>query len=329
MRNIRLHKSGRFEARITIRGRSYSAYGETELEAAQNLEKKVVPSVRPSESPTLKQWMEGPYMTSVVHTSVKYHNQVNYSIKAIGTLADQDIKTINRAIIQAKVNELSKRLKPWSIKNIFTPIKAALKLAEIDELIPSNPARHVKLPTIRDDGKPVLTAEELKRLIDHSRGYSPHAAIVLCGLLGLRIGEVKGLTAKDFQKGKLTVPGTKTRASKREMPLPDMVLNELKDCTFPLANSQTNKAMAAAAWRAQMRHVHPHLLRHSFVSLLEWIGCPLDVRSRLVGHGKKSVTEGYSHRAWNTWEYWLNELCLHVFLGKELGTDQKEGAQND
>jgi len=166
---------------------------------------------------------------------------------------------------------------------------------------------------------------ELLRLIEASRGYSGHGLIVLGGLLGLRIGEVQAIRAKHFGDGKLTVPGTKTAASLRELPLHPLVHAELAGLPLPLiapCQSACRYALQRNAKRAGIeRHINPHLLRHTFATLLEWLGCPIEIRSRLMGHSIRHVTQRYSHAEWRAWEEWTGKLATFVYngVGNELG----------
>lgn len=43
------------------------------------------------------------------------------------------------------------------------------------------------------------------------------------------------------------------------------------------------------------------------------VGCPLDIRARLLGHSIASVTERYSHAEWRAWEEWTGRLMEFVY----------------
>lgn len=321
--NVRLHKSGRYEARIQIQKIQYSAYGDTEDEAARNLEEKVLQSQnRPNYS--FGQWMEERYKPSIAHTSQKHREKANWAISHLGSLAERPIDQVDRHSLQNALN--AKTLSYESMKGLRAHWSSALLLAEADDVIRKNPMRFVKLKRAEPKQKEVYDAAGLRRLIEHSRGYASHPVVILAGLMGLRIGEIQRLKPEHFkQPGKLIVPGTKTSASVRELPLHPKILEEIGDCRFPLAPNhagRSNENLQRAAYRAQIK-LRPtnHLLRHTYASLLEWIGCPLDVRARLLGHGKRTITERYSHLAWQNWEKWQNELVTHVYpeVGAELG----------
>lgn len=316
--NVRLHSSGRFEARIQLNNRQYSAYGSTEEEAAENLEKKVLLSQSFNKAFTFAQWMEERYLPSIQTTSAKHQQKAKWATGHLGRLANIQIQEINRHALQVTLDQKCKTLKLETLKTIKSVWSAALNLAEADDVIIKNPMRFVRLPRQLATIKEVYSAGELLRLIEYSRGYAAHPIAVLGGLMGLRIGEIVALEPKHFSvKGRLTVPGTKTAASRRDIPLPELVAKEIGHLSdWPLASAGTpaRNALKRAAFRAQLEvEPHPHMLRHTYASLLEWIGCPLDVRSRLLGHGKRTITERYSHSQWNNWELWQNALAEHVY----------------
>jgi len=319
MQNVRRHKSGRFEARMTIQGRAWSAYGSTEAEAVEELRKKFESQKLP-ESPSFILWMEERYLPSIQRTTPRHQEKAKWAISKLGRLGPRPLSELTRHELQLAIDALSKKHAAETVKTIRSIWMAGLTLAEADDLIAKNPMRFVKVKSAPPKAKDVLSGPELLKLIEHSRGYAPHASIVLAGLLGLRIGEIARLRPEHFKEsGKLIVPGTKSAASVRELPLHPRILLEIASCTFPLTKGKdrAGEAMRRAAYRAQIEtSIHPHLLRHTFASLLEWIGAPLDVRSRLLGHGKRHVTERYSHFQWRIWSDWLERLVEFVYDGR-------------
>ena len=324
MRNVRLHKSGRYEARVQIQNKYFSAYGDTELEALENLEEKSSRSPKLPESPSLKQWMEAAYLPTLQIRSEKQQTKAKYAISKLGRLGEKPIHEITRHDFQLFFNKLPLGTETQrTIRSIYV---RAFNLAEADDVVTKNPLRFVTIKSTLPAAKEVLSAQELRKLIEHSRGYAPHPVVILAGLMGLRIGEIARLQPHHFaDPGKLKVPGTKTAGSLREIPLHPQILQELAKETFPLAGNKdrAREALIRAGFRAQLpQSLHSHLLRHTYSSLLEWIGCPLDIRSRLLGHGKRHITERYSHSAWQNWKIWQDQLVLLIYpeLEAKLGT---------
>jgi integrase len=324
--NLRPKKNG-WEARATVQGIAYSAYGPTKREAAERLEEKVNGCRVVQDFQTLRSFMETVYLPTIEMQKPKTKEKVIWSMKHLGSLGNLTLAEATRHKIQSHINAKARTHAAGTVRTMAQPWNAALNLAEADGHIPHNPMRHVKLPAVQDSPKDVLDRGELLRLLNASRGYAPHAAVVLASFLGLRIGEIRALRAVHFKTaGQLIVPGTKTAASARIVPLHPRVLAEIAGLPMPLTprnHSNSNKSIARAAERAGItKHVHNHLLRHTFITLLHWLGCPIDVRARLAGHAKSRVTQGYSHAEWREWVYWTEKVVTFVYdgVGIDLGT---------
>lgn len=326
--NLRPKKNG-WEARATVQGRAYSAYGATKQEAAERLEEKVIAYLAPVETDSLKSWMETAYMATIQSRRPATVTKVKWSMTHLGTLANMPLDKIDRKVCQAHINRKAKTHSPGSIRTMVQAWSAAMELAEADGLIRSNPFRHTTLPRVMPKKRDTLTAEESLRLITASRGHSGHALVILGTMMGLRLGEVYGLKAEHFKDGRLIVPGTKSASSAREMPLPIQIHRELAGLPMPLlpkCQTACRNALKRNAARAGItRHVHPHLLRHSFATMLQWLGCPLDIRARLLGHAASRVTQGYSHAEWQEWSKWIELLATHVYgaVGTSLGNAER------
>jgi integrase len=64
----------------------------------------------------------------------------------------------------------------------------------------------------------------------------------------------------------------------------------------PLDPSNVRRSLKSVATRAQLGHIHPHLLRHAAASLLSAAGVPLEDISDVLGHRSPTVTaEIYRH----------------------------------
>lgn len=88
-----------------------------------------------------------------------------------------------------------------TVSDIRAALRAALNNAkDSDELITRNPAASVKLPTIRKRRGKAWSSEEARKFLEFTRNNddSLYAAYVLTLVLGLRRGEVLGLTWQSF-----------------------------------------------------------------------------------------------------------------------------------
>lgn len=127
-------------------------------------------------------------------------------------------------------------------------IHRALDFAVKMRRIETNPADSVELPKVVEHRADYYTADELKTLIQRSRGTPLETVIMLAAWFGLRRGEILGLrwSCIDFDNKILSITGTikdksesgtkayfsdtaKTRSSIRSFPLTDEMVTYLKD----------------------------------------------------------------------------------------------------
>lgn len=147
--------------------------------------------------------------------------------------------------------------------------------------------------------------------------------------MGLRSGEARSLLVGDLHDGRLSVKNggsgtdtTKTRASRRVLPVPSTVLPWLTALAddrpssawlFPsprkpgaaIAEQYANQALTRAVARAnegrdeQIPRYSAHALRHTFAAIsLSEAGADLLAVSRAMGHARPSITlDRYGHLA--------------------------------
>ncbi len=150
-----------------------------------------------------------------------------------------------------------------TIKDARTVLRSALSNAMSEELVDRNVAALVKAPTLRPRKVKAWTSEEARRFLESARHDNDtlYAAFVLVLVLGLRKGEVLGLTWEavdvahsevviDHQlqrvKRQLLHRRTKSEASDATLPMPDLVAASLQ-----LRGEQQDKdrAEVGEAWR--------------------------------------------------------------------------------
>ncbi|MBQ0005499.1 MAG: site-specific integrase [Clostridiales bacterium] len=139
---------------------------------------------------------------------------------------------------------------------------------------------------------------------------------------GLRKGEVLALTPNDidFKKntisvnktmtkvnGKISIGTPKTEKSRRVVPMPEFLANELKlhirsiygikpnDRIFPVGINYFNHEIERGIKASGVKPIDVHGLRHSHASLLVNMGYPLIVVSERLGHESIKETMRYAH----------------------------------
>ncbi|MCZ4499980.1 MAG: site-specific integrase [Marmoricola sp.] len=134
--------------------------------------------------------------------------------------------------------------KEWTVRQAWAVLRAALSQAVRDELIERNVASLVRMPIPRPARQPIWSVEDARRFLESSQhdADSSHAGYVLMLVLGLRRGELLGLSWSDIDvdsrelrvrqqlqrvDGELILRPTKTASSEGLLPLPDICLEAL------------------------------------------------------------------------------------------------------
>ena len=115
----------------------------------------------------------------------------------------------------------SKKRKPLSettVAHHHAMLKTAYNWALEEELLLVNPALRVKNPpALRPKTRPVSSMGEIASTVIKARGLQVHAAGVLAGFSGLRVGEIAGLLWSDLDltRGFVTVTPHRRRGRRR------------------------------------------------------------------------------------------------------------------
>jgi integrase len=146
---------------------------------------------------------------------------------------------------------------PNTVAHIRRVLRTVFTQAITDGLISQNPARPIKLPSVRSRKRKAWTSDEARQFLESARadGDPYYAAYVLVLVLGLRKGEMLGVgwdtidldageLAVDWQvqrvRRKLVRRETKTETSDAVLPLPDI-------CAVALRQRQLEQTSAKEA----------------------------------------------------------------------------------
>jgi len=217
--------------------------------------------------------------------------------------------------------KLDAGLSPRRVRYIHVTIRKALKDAVRLQLLSRNVADAAIPPRqVKSEIEP-LTQDQLRTLLDASRGDRLHALYVLAITTGMRQGELIGLQWKDIDldgdtlrvnrsvyEGVVSPP--KTNAGRRTIRLSKLAVAALKqhridtakrrisEWVFPNANGTPigHQNLHNRSWKPLLKcaglphSVRFHDLRHSCISLLLARGVPVKVVSEMAGHADISVT---------------------------------------
>ena len=205
-------------------------------------------------------------------------------------------------------------------------MRAAIKRGIRDKLVDSDPTEGVVV-SLGHRELPSYSADQLMAIYQAARDDFDRSLIGVLGLMGLRSGEARSLLVGDLRDGHLSVKNggagtdtTKTRASRRLLPVPSILLPLLveraadrpkADWMFPsprkkgstIAKQYPNQALTRAVALANksrdeaIPRLTVHGLRHTFaaISLSEAEADLLSV-SQAMGHARPSITlDRYGH----------------------------------
>jgi integrase len=150
----------------------------------------------------LDRWLEATYgeMRVATRNSSASIRRLHVDPALGGVLALELTRTQLAAYYSAKMRGNGARpLAETTVAHHHSMIKAAYNWAIDEELLTANPAQRLKNPpALRPKVRPVWSMEEIARVVVRARGLQVHAAGVLAGFSGLRVGEVAGLRWSDL-----------------------------------------------------------------------------------------------------------------------------------
>jgi integrase len=281
--------------------------------------------------------------------TLKYATQKSYSLllrtHLLPRFRDSRLCDIARAEVQQFVTSKLKDGYAWETTNHFRTLLSKIMGTAVSwNYLSDNPVRGVKMPerTLKRPHR-FLTMDEVRRLIAASE-EPVRTIVMLATMTGLRIGEILALRwgRINLAAGTLRVEETcyhgrfgtpKTKASRRELPLPSAVVQALLThrsrssdvsdealvfCTSngtPLASNNLRKRqLRPACLRAGLAPINWHALRHTHGTLLHAQGTPLRVAQAQLGHSHLTTTlEVYTHASASAQRQAVEQLENQLF----------------
>lgn len=287
----------------------------------------------------LTEWLETYAKEYIkVRTYSRYHGLITMHISP--ALGQKDISKLSRReileFLAQKKNDgnirTGKRLSASSTNMMLSVLNLAFEYACDMEYVEENPCARVRRSKGEINKVQAFTVEEQRAIeaeIAKSNDKRLHG-ILLCLYTGLRIGELLGLTwddvvldrslikvsktvyrAKDeLGNWKLCVDSPKTRASDRVIPLPEYIMELLRQDrmnarTPYVVENRKGERMPIRSYqymferlteRVGVRKLNFHALRHTFATRA--IECGMDIKTvaDIMGHQNASITlNRYAH----------------------------------
>jgi integrase/recombinase XerC len=273
----------------------------------------------PSASAQLIGAFETSLATRPRHTRDAYLRDVRRLAELAG---ETPLTNLTRAQLSRHLAELHARgLSGRSLARMLSAWRAFYELAiERDRALGENPCAGLKAPKSAKRLPSALTPDEAVRLVavdgDDRWSVRDRALLELAYSSGLRLSELVSLdvTGVDLAQGEVRVmgKGSKERmvpvgaaardAIGRWLAQRAELVDAAEDAMFVGASGRRLSGRSIerrlAAWAVKQgldRHVHPHMLRHSFASHVLQSSGDLRAVQEMLGHASIASTQVYTH----------------------------------
>lgn len=209
----------------------------------------------------------------------------------------------------------TRAFKPSTVSRRVSVLTGFYRTAVIDDLLPASPAQHLRRPVVPPEsptlGLAHLQFEALLVAARTSPNSNDYALVALLGLLGLRIHEACRLDITDLGEEHghrvLRVVGKGTKIVR--VPLPPAVGRAVEAAVAgrvggPILRSRRGTRMDRHAATRRLRHLaddagvrlprmHPHMLRHTYVTTMLDAGVDLRDVQIAARHADPRTTMRY------------------------------------
>ncbi|MCX7748216.1 MAG: site-specific integrase [Clostridia bacterium] len=320
-----------------------TVYGKTKAEVAEKIRILAVQfgagACYDPSTMTIKEWIEfwidNFKKLNLKPKTLEVYKQV-IACHIIPNIGHVTLKTLTAMHLQRLINEkFQNGMASASVRKMHNIISSSLDQALKNDMIPKNPAKAVKLPTLSQKAIKYLTESEQKRFFEAACKDDLFPLFVLAAHTGLRLGELLALNWGDidFKNGTISVTknaitvedfdnetdkrnvtkiqdSPKTRSSIRKVPLSDTATQVLKThrqnsnniLVFStksgtiLNQSNVRRSLHRLLEKAGINKCGFHTLRHTFATRLFEKGISAKIVSEFLGHSKVGHTlDIYTH----------------------------------
>ena len=252
----------------------------------------------------------------VLEKALKALNSECPDIESWSQVGLEQMRIINR---EFNFNEKAERLKNRSVAHDLYVLSSFFKFLISQGLLNENPFKLIKAPKADKVLPRVLTASEVKALLDveafDDKQIRDTAISELLFSSGLRVSELTGLTLSDYDENSCEVRVMGKGGKERIIPVGSKARERLteylkiRDNFGPKSNAlflnRFGKAISSRSVENNLKaqseragldtNVYPHKLRHSFATALLQGGADLRSVQEMLGHANLAATQVYTH----------------------------------
>ncbi|KPV51068.1 hypothetical protein SE17_23345, partial [Kouleothrix aurantiaca] len=292
----------------------------------------------------LTQWLEDVAYVGLRTRTADYYKSLlkRYVIPAIGKVT---LKDLNHQHVQRMINGLPKTLSPRSVRNIRAVLRRALNNALTWRLVTYNAATGIAMPKVEKYQARIPTEAEALAFRAAIAGTRLEPLYLIAMFLGLRRGELLGLLKEDIDldrqelhvtgpvqliRGKIERVTLKTEASRRTLPIPDVLLPAIiraladqpdnpllfpSEVGTPILPRNLVRHFKETLTRAELPDtIRLHDLRHFAATTLLANGADISTAQAVLGHADASITLNfYAHAMPNRTKNVVNDVVNKVF----------------
>lgn len=269
-----------------------------------------------------------------------HHGIINkHLLPSLGSFKVKDIRQLH---LQTIISNLAKKdYASRTMKEIKQTAVRIMRVAVESDLILRNPFSGVLIPSKEANERKPLTPAQIKLVTENWRGHRMGCGAMIMLYAGLRKGELLALQWEDIDlekrvirvnksmstlKNKSTIKPPKTKAGTRDVPIPNLLLPVLIECSRPSGSVCLNASKLPMnemgfkrGWDSYMSYLNEcaggrrgtckqiptiwvldrftaHMLRHTYATML--FDANVDVKSaqKFLGHADIEVTLSiYTH----------------------------------
>ena len=248
-----------------------------------------------------------------VHTRSAYQSDLR-CFAAWCTQIGIDPLVVQRAHLDGYARSLeAEGLASSSVARRLSVMSGLFRYAHEEGYVDRNPAAHVRRPRVGDDS-PTLALDlvEARRFLQAAETAGPrdHALVCLLLLNGLRVSEVCSAHVTDVssERGHIVLIVVRKGGRRDMLPLAPRTLAAVEEHIYgrtsgflvlandtgPLNRFQATRAIRRLSRAADItKHISPHTLRHTAVTLALDAGVPLRDVQDMAGHADPRTTRRY------------------------------------